>query len=130
MASTMSIAEVEISDRRTDSGDDYANRPIDLVHLSRYTLGDSTLEREILQLFRAQSRIYLDRLQDAGATGAWCEAAHTIKGSARGIGAWKVAECAEKAEGCKSGKNQKVLGQLEAAINEANAFIKTILSDH
>lgn len=130
MASTMSIAEVEMSGRRNGVQDEYADRPIDLVHLSHYTLGDSTLEREILQLFRAQSRIYLERLHDASATSTWCEAAHTIKGSARGIGAWKVAECAEKAERCKRGKNQKALEALEASINEANAFIKTILADH
>lgn len=130
MASTMSIAQVEMADRRTEENDDYANRPIDLVHLSHYTLGDSTLEREILQLFRAQSRIYLDRLHAADAASAWREAAHTIKGSARGTGAWKVAECAEKAERCKSGKNQKVLGQLESALNETNSFIKSILADH
>lgn len=130
MASTMSIAEVEFSNRRVSTAAAHTDRPIDLVHLSHYTLGDSTLEREILQLFRAQSRIYLDRLRDAGGKSDWCEAAHTIKGSARGIGAWQVAICAEKAETSKSGKTQAVLSELEDSIEEANAFIKSLLADH
>jgi hypothetical protein len=31
------------------------DRPIDLVHLARATLGDRSLEREVLQLFDRQS---------------------------------------------------------------------------
>ena len=130
MASTMSIAEVETTVRRAGVADKMVNRPIDLVHLSHYTLGDSTLEREILQLFRAQSRIYLDRLRDSDSKGDWFEAAHTIKGSARGIGAWQVAEFAEAAEMSKAGKSKSVLAALETSINEVNAYIKGILADH
>ena len=39
-----------------------ASRPVDLVHLSRYTLGDRALEREMLDLFCTQSAVYLERL--------------------------------------------------------------------
>ncbi len=130
MASSMSIAEVETFVPCKDEIDGQPAKPIDLVHLSHYTLGDSTLEREILQLFRAQSRIYLERLRDACGKADWREAAHTIKGSARGIGAWQVAEFAEKAEIGKSGVDKTALADLEASIIEANAFIKTLLADH
>jgi hypothetical protein len=34
------------------------SRPVDLVHLSRYTLGERALEREALELFCTQSTIW------------------------------------------------------------------------
>ena len=68
------------------------------------TGGDRVLEREVLQLFAMQARMLLGRMQDAtpAEIGAF---AHTLCGSARGIGAWRVAEAAEvlertAAEGC------------------------------
>ena len=73
-------------------------RHIDLVHLARQTLGDVELEREVLSLFVVQSQVYLLRLQAAESLDDWKRAAHTIKGSARGIGAWPLAEAAEAAE--------------------------------
>jgi hypothetical protein len=39
-----------------------SSRPVDLVHRSRYTLGDRALEREVLELFCAQSALYVERL--------------------------------------------------------------------
>jgi HPt (histidine-containing phosphotransfer) domain-containing protein len=70
---------------------------IDQGHLTRMTLGDRSLEREVLQLFVRQSTIMLARI--AGAAPALAAAsAHTLKGSARGIGAWRVARAAEVLE--------------------------------
>jgi hypothetical protein len=40
-------------------------RPIDLVHLARMTLGDRSLEREMLQLFVRQAAVLLDRMEAA-----------------------------------------------------------------
>lgn len=109
-------------------------RPVDLVHLSRFTLGSRDLEREVLQLFRVQSRLYLDRLRDAGDRAAWRIAAHTIKGSARGIGAWAVAQAAEAAELLPDVPQGKAaLGAFEtltASVDEANAFIDELLAGH
>ena len=61
------------------------------------TLGERSLEREVLQLFDRQSTLLLARMRaaDAGGVGAL---AHTLKGSARGIGAWRVARAAEAVE--------------------------------
>ncbi len=39
------------------------DRPIDLVHLARTTLGDRALEREVLQLFDRQSSILIARME-------------------------------------------------------------------
>jgi HPt (histidine-containing phosphotransfer) domain-containing protein len=109
------------------------NRPVDLVHLSRFTLGNRSLEREVLTLFHTQSELYLQRLKDADKDKDWADAAHTIKGSARGIGAWRIARTAEAAESL-SGKSRtagsgEVLDELERLIREANSYIESLLAE-
>jgi hypothetical protein len=74
-----------------------APEPIDFAHLFRMTLGDHSLEREVLQLFDRQTEMLVARM--GGASPAVVAAlAHTLKGSARGIGAWGVALAAEDVE--------------------------------
>jgi hypothetical protein len=70
---------------------------IDLAHLARMTLGERSLEAEVLGLFDRQAGILLARMRNAppAAAGAF---AHTLKGSALGIGAWQVAEAAAVVE--------------------------------
>ncbi len=120
------------SARKADNSPDPVIRPVDLVHLSHYTLGDTELEREVLQLFLAQSSIYLERLKTAAKAQDWRDAAHTIKGSAQGIGAWRVAETAEVAElarSCPKGKAAvKALNELEQCVEETNVFITNLLA--
>ena len=70
------------------------DRPIDLVHLARMTLGERSLEREVLQLFDRQSTLLVARMRSAPPA-AIAALAHTLKGSARGIGAWRVARAAD-----------------------------------
>jgi len=66
---------------------------IDDDHLRQMTLGDPALEREVLEIFMRQAALMLRRI--AGAKPALAAAAaHTLKGSARGIGAWRVAQAA------------------------------------
>ena len=106
--------------------------PVDLVHLARYTLGDRALESEILQLFCAQSLIYLEYLHAAKSDQAWREAAHSLKGSAQAVGAWRVAEAALAAEiekGTDAGARTQVLAALEASVAEANGFIRSLPRD-
>jgi HPt (histidine-containing phosphotransfer) domain-containing protein len=80
-----------------------SSRPVDLVHLSRYTLGERALEREVLQLFCAQPTIYLERLRAARSDKDWREAAHSLKGSAYAVGAWRTGAAAERAENLGAG---------------------------
>ncbi|MBN9040779.1 MAG: hypothetical protein BGP05_17215 [Rhizobiales bacterium 62-47] len=65
---------------------------IDLSHLRAMTMSDDALQREVLQLFLAQS----DEI--TAALAAWPDnaaaLAHTLKGSARAIGAVRVADAA------------------------------------
>jgi HPt (histidine-containing phosphotransfer) domain-containing protein len=72
--------------------------PIDWAHLSRFTLGDRALEREVLGLFASEAPRYLSLLLATTNRKGWIEAAHTLKGSARAVGAWAVAECAQAVE--------------------------------
>ena len=75
--------------------------PIDTDHLQRMTLGDASLEREVLAMFSAQAASLIGALAalppEAGAL------AHTLKGSARAIGAFRVAEAAESLEAAIQG---------------------------
>ena len=109
------------------------SRPVDLVYLSRYTLGNRSLENEVLELYCKQSRLYLQRLDAASTDKAWHEAAHTIRGSALGIGAWKVASLAQAAERLSgdqlAGNRAKAVADLAIRIDETNSYIKGILAD-
>ncbi len=104
------------------------SRPVDLVHLARYTLGDRDMEREVLSLFANQCDRDIERLQSAQSQTDWQGAAHTIKGSARAIGAWKLARLAEEAEVLglaqhDSRRGDAIVGIISAA-REVKTFIK------
>ncbi len=71
---------------------------VDTAHLGRYTMGDVKLERELLGMFSTQLdelRAALETAQDAK---EWKLAAHTLKGAARAIGAFPLAQTAEALE--------------------------------
>lgn len=82
----------------TDETANTVDRPIDFAHLTRQTLGDPSLEREVLNLFRVQSGILIERLAVTVDPADRLLLAHTIKGSARAIGAWNVVEAASRIE--------------------------------
>jgi HPt (histidine-containing phosphotransfer) domain-containing protein len=84
--------------RQSGAADHARPGPIDRVYLSRFTLGNAELEREVLELFAGQAPHYLERLRGAASNRDWKEAAHTLKGSAAAVGARRVASFAELAE--------------------------------
>lgn len=105
-------------------------RPIDLVHLSRMTLGDRALERDVLGLFDRQIGFLMERIETAESRVA-AAAAHTLKGSAQGIGAFALAKVAAQVEeaatsGDVSGRREGT-ENLRAAIREARAEIAGLL---
>jgi HPt (histidine-containing phosphotransfer) domain-containing protein len=109
-----------------------SERTIDLVHLARMTFGDRSLEREVLQLFVRQSALLLGRLQEADTDGI-AALAHTIKGSARGVGAWRVAaeaEAVETASGGGADLLRATVVRLCAAVDEARTIINDLLRAH
>jgi HPt (histidine-containing phosphotransfer) domain-containing protein len=84
---------------------------IDLAHLARMTGGDHELEREVLRLFAMQCEALLVRMR--GATSPVVGAlAHTLNGSARGVGAWAVTEAAEAVERVAAGEGD-IAGAVE-----------------
>jgi hypothetical protein len=109
-------------------------QPIDVKHLARMTLGDSSLEREVLQLFDRQAEMLLARMQNAAPAAAAAHA-HTLKGSSSGIGAWKVARAAEIVEfvatsNAAAADIAAAIGTLGTAIGEARAVIAELLRGH
>jgi len=106
---------------------------IDETHLARMTLGDRRLEREVLEIFVRQTAIMLDRIVDAEPALA-AAAAHTLKGSARGIGAWRVARAAELLEQAATadggqGDVDEAIEELKAASLDASAAIGARLTE-
>ena len=98
--------------------------PLDLDHLERMTFGEKALEREVLEMFVAQSARLLDALAAKPAETA--ALAHTLKGSARAIGAFKVAGCAAALETAGQG-GDAALAALRDAVAEARSAIEARL---
>jgi HPt (histidine-containing phosphotransfer) domain-containing protein len=101
--------------------------PLDLEHLRQATLGNSALGHEVLEMFAKQAAQLAATLQalppESGAL------AHTLKGSARAIGAVRVGNRAAELEAVirDGGDAAQALGALDAAVAEARAAIEAIL---
>jgi HPt (histidine-containing phosphotransfer) domain-containing protein len=101
--------------------------PIDTEHLQRMTLGDASLEREVLAMFSAQAAGLIGTLgalpANAGAL------AHTLKGSAHAIGAFRVADAAGRLETLirNGGDPSEALAELLDSVAQARAAVDAIL---
>ena len=98
---------------------------IDTKHLARMTLGDERLEREVLELFMRQAEMLLGRIVNQS-PGVVVGLSHTLTGSARGVGAWKVADAAAALE--RIGRTSTVpaataINRLAEAVSEAKSAI-------
>jgi len=71
---------------------------IDRAHLARMTGGDQELQLEVLGMVRDQAERWRGFLASDIETEDWRACVHTVKGSARGIGAWMLAEICNMAE--------------------------------
>jgi len=98
-------------------------RPIDLSHLARQTMGDRSLEREVLGMFVEQAQTVRRQMANA-AIKERLFLAHALKGSARGVGAFPIADCASAVE--DSPTDRLVLKRLTRLIDEACDFIASI----
>ena len=104
-----------------------ADGPIDFEHLSRMTLGDAGLEQEVLAMFVAQSTTLVSTLAAMPADAS--ALAHTLKGSARAIGAFAVGDAAARLEGAiaRGFDTSAALAELGETVAEARAAIEAIL---
>ncbi len=106
--------------------------PIDLEHLNKYVFGDEALLREILGIFREQIATLANRMAPDASDDDWRLAAHTLKGAARGVGAWALGDAAERAEalGADAGPDvravllQEVIDLGGRAVDHANTLIE------
>ena len=104
--------------------------PVDLVHLAKQTLGDRSLELEVLRMFDEMSRAYFGRIEHSTTVDELLRHLHTMKGAAAGIGATAIAELAGTAEAeLKAGLpvNPERIDDLEMAIVECSTWIGTQL---
>jgi HPt (histidine-containing phosphotransfer) domain-containing protein len=110
-----------------------ADHVIDLDHLARMTLGEHGLEREVLQLFDQQAGMLLERMTSE-APRIVAALAHTMIGSARGVGAWKVAAAAETVQRLASKPGPATLtaamNRLSGAVAETQSAIAERLREH
>ena len=79
-------------DTMTDSSE------IDFEHLNKYVGGDADLTREIFGLFRNQVEMWGRGLTAEADDDMWSSVTHSLKGSARAVGAMGLAEVCENAE--------------------------------
>ncbi len=107
-----------------------AGPAIDRAHLKQMTFGDRSLERELLQLFDRQAELLLARMR-ATDSEAVATLAHTLKGSATGVGASEVARAAsaaEQAAGRSPAECAAAIDALAAAIDTARGEIAACLA--
>ena len=111
-----------------------AKAAVDLAHLARYTGGDEGLNGEVLRLFDEQATDLVGRLQSilaAQDTESWKHVAHTLKGAARGIGAFALGDAAAFAEAVDPSDQLNAtpaLVALKASSDDVRAFIRKYLA--
>jgi len=103
---------------------------VDFNHLESYVAGDRALVREVLALFSDQARTVLPTLDPKASGEAWRDAAHSLKGSALGVGAFQVAGACEAAEaafeaplGVKAARLLDVRDALDRALADIAAYV-------
>ncbi len=110
------------------------SNPIDLDHLARYTGGEKALNSEILRLFDSQVTDMVGQLdvliaqRDAK---RWREIAHTIKGAARGVGAFEMGEAAAAADPVDPANEERAKAAIKTLEKEAQlvrGFIQNYLA--
>ena len=117
------MAQAAMSARRDPAPAAEPGAAIDRAHLSRMTFGEAALERELLELFDRQAEILIARIAQSDASTA-AALAHTLKGSAAGVGATDVVAAAAEIEAAPTAER---LGALAVAVARARAEIAVIL---
>ncbi len=103
---------------------------VDFEHLERFAAGDRQVIDEVLAIFREQAGMWLRLLDPAVANSAWRDAAHTLKGSALGVGAHDLAAACAAAEQAADSdlteqtlKLEKVRDALDLALADIAAYV-------
>ncbi len=120
----MCRAQNEIATRQTVT----ENAPIDYDHLNLYVGGDVALTREVFGLFSHQVDMWGRGLTADADDEVWSSVTHSIKGSAKAVGASHLADLCERAEsligdGRRLGARQVAVQNIEHTISLVQAEI-------
>lgn len=100
---------------------------IDFEHLNRYVAGDPELTREVFGLFRNQVEMWGRGLTADADDDMWANVTHSLKGSARAVGALKLAEACSQAEELVGDDRRP--GAREVAVETLEHRISQVLSE-
>jgi len=100
---------------------------IDFAHLNRYVDGDPELTREVFGLFRNQVEMWGRGLTADADDDLWSNVTHSLKGSARAVGAVGLAAACEKAEALTGDERRP--GAREVAVESLQHRISQVLSE-
>jgi HPt (histidine-containing phosphotransfer) domain-containing protein len=109
-----------VAQHAIEEGDGAKGPALDSAHLERMTFGDRALARELLGLFERQAALLVDRMRQADPA-TMAALAHTLKGSASGVGAFEVTAAAAAVEQAPSVERLGELGLAVARARAANA---------
>ena len=127
---TVSEAETGEAQLRPEGVQSAEAGGIDLGHLARMTLGEQQLQSEVLALFDRQAEMLLGHVQRLSPD-LVAALAHTLRGSARGVGAWRVAAAAEQLELAAKDSDAAAfatgLQRLVEALAQARITIRTLV---
>ncbi|MCI3131996.1 Hpt domain-containing protein [Phenylobacterium aquaticum] len=93
---------------------------VDFAFLESFAAGDQGVVDEVLALFREQARMWSAMLDPASE--GWRDAVHTLKGTARGIGAHALGEVCQSAETEGAHRLEAVRDALDAALADIAAY--------
>lgn len=97
---------------------------LDRDHLAQYTAGDAGLEAELFSLLKGQIDACVSALRGASDAQTWKDAAHTLKGAARGVGAMELGEACALAEARP--QDGDALSAIESAAERARAAMDAV----
>ncbi len=93
---------------------------VDFAYLEGFAAGEDDVIDEVLALFREQSQIWGPMLEPSHE--GWRDAVHTIKGAARGVGAFQLGDVCQACEAAGPGALTGVRDALDAALADIAAY--------
>ena len=93
---------------------------VDFGYLEGFAAGEDEVIDEVLALFREQSQIWGAML--APDHEGWRDAVHTIKGAARGVGAFQLGDACQACEAAGPSALVSVRDALDAALADIAAY--------
>lgn len=93
---------------------------VDFAYLEDFAAGEDEVIDEVLALFREQSIIWGAML--APGHDGWRDAVHTLKGAARGVGAFQLGDVCEACESAGGGGLSRVRDALDEALTDIAAY--------